>query len=464
MEESRYQEKMKVHVDDWRIPYIGRIVTEEFEQKFRYKDEIIGSSRFVGIHKFEWEGHPDRVKENHFDESNYRHFLSVELFDSGAMKGRVKAIEVHYRNYWHTTSNWQDHGEGGVYEVDVNYENEIDEYCKLLDICTKSCSREEAVEIFRTVVANSNEFDIVDGNLKGPHSLSISVGQMANFITIARSFLEVFFFGALMDDPKDRGLLSEYELNLRDPASDAFKRFLDRIDIKVFYQGMNLDKLKQDFLERMYQQGGMLLSFLGVSQRVYTATMMSMVEERVDSPARKIRLGGRREYFGHKVAYSGNNPVAIIPDGSLCFFNRKRICVGYVTRENKVFKYHWSGYQLLGGLASDGMVYNVKGECLERGWSISANGILCGERRIMHFEDRIEVGCDQFGRNSYKYVGYAMECKYERKDESSSAKCEKYVWAKEEWDMRWIGLAFWGHLDDESLLAQNMVMVELPIR
>lgn len=449
MEERRYQEKMKVQVNDWRIPYIGRIVTEEFEKKFRYKDEIIASSRFVGIHKFEWDGHLDYVKENHFDESNYRHFLSVELFDFGAMKGRVKAIEVHYRKYWHTTSNWQDHGEEGVEEVDVNYENEIEGYCKLLDICTKSCSRDEAVDLFRTVVATSEEFDIVNGDLRCRMG-GISVGCMANFIVLARSFLEVFFFGTLMEDIKDEygAMLSQDQLRVADSCHDFFMHFIDRIDIRAFYDGMDLEKLKQEFVLRMHRQGVVLQRFLGINHRVYVEMIKSMMEDRIDSSERTfLKWGGCRECWGLE-----SRPSACIPDNSLCFFNRKRKCVGYVTNENKAFKYEFGRYVLVGEMASDGQVYNSNGVCFGCGWHISANGLICNNVWLRHFEDRVEVSSGKYYHHGdYEYVGYVMVCKYETEGVPSSVRCEKYDWHEEGEDMRWIGLALLGYLDDKKL-------------
>lgn len=42
-----------------------------------------------------------------------------------------------------------------------------------------------------------------------------------------------------------------------------------------------------------------------------------------------------------------------------------------------------------------------------------------------------------------------MECKYAIEGDVNTAKCEKYVWEGTGWDMRWIGLAFFGYVDEE---------------
>ena len=129
----------ELRYNDWRIPYIGRLVTDEFEKNFNFEDEFLKRCRFIGIHKFQWDGYPDHVEENYYDDSNYRHFLLVELFDSGSMKGRIKTIEAHHRNYWHTDSDWHDHAKTEIREMCVSDAKEISAYCELLNVCTRSC-------------------------------------------------------------------------------------------------------------------------------------------------------------------------------------------------------------------------------------------------------------------------------------------------------------------------------------
>lgn len=446
--------------DDWRIPYIGSLPTAEFEKEFQYNDAFLKSNRFIGIHKFDWEDHPDYVDENHYDESNYRHFLLIRLFESGPMRGRIKSIEAHHRNYWHTDSDWHDHSKNEVRIVRGSDGKEIAEYRKLLDVCTKSCARDEADEFFKTIVSNSDEFNVLDGKLRGPHEFSISVENMANFITLARSFLEVFFLGDVMERQEDLAAAFLSERSSLDFLEKGFESFLDRMDIKGFYEGADLEKLKQEFLIRVYKRSACVQRFLGASGRVYGAMIKSMIEERIDSSSRKLKWRGQ-ECFpwerDSKVQGPARGPwlnePSGIPDGSLCFFNRKRSCVGYVTKDCRAFKLACKGDNVsIGGLAFDGMVYNSKGECIGRGKDMSAIELFCGNVSLRHHDDLIEVGEQRKCRNyvsscNHKYVGYVRECKCD----SCSARCEKYVWNNVGCDMRWIGLAMFGYVDEELI-------------
>lgn len=433
---------IEMQYDDWRIPYIGRFVTDEYKKKFCYEDEYLKSCRYIGIYKFQWDGHPDHVDDGCFDDSNYRHYLCVELFDAGPMRGRVKMIEARHRNFWHTTSNWQDHSESEIFEVCGPNEEEIAEYCKLLDLCTRSCAQDEAEALLREVVANSDEYEFLDNNLQCLHSkLTISVVEMTRIITLARSFLEVFFFGTVMEE-----LL---EKQGKDWRSDAVESFLSRLDILDFYKGMDLEKLKQEFLMRMCKQGRIVQKFLGVGEHVYVAMLKGTMEERMASPARTIKWGRQGERFLWKGEYGYRNSPLGIPNGSLCFFDRKRFCVGYVTKENTAFKLTRPKDNVsIGRLAPDGMVYNSKGECLGKGWEICANGLSISilEMSLVHRSDFIEV---RKWHEHSNYVGYVMECKYAIEGDVNTAKCEKYVWEGTGWDMRWIGLAFFGYVDEE---------------
>lgn len=121
----------------WAIPFLGRRLNSACKDKF--KDADTKGFRI----ELPWEGQIEYVSHNVYDDSTYVHELVVAVNSDGPAAGRIKSVHAHHWEYWHTSSNWQDHSESHTYEKREPNEKEVEQYKELLDGWTEGGSLEQ---------------------------------------------------------------------------------------------------------------------------------------------------------------------------------------------------------------------------------------------------------------------------------------------------------------------------------
>lgn len=147
-EDSEAVKKIRrLEAEPWKIKYFGRRLNAVCKERFNIAD---------GSHGFRielpWEGQEKYVKyANGYDDSTYEHELVVTVYSDGPAKGRIKWIEAHHWDHWHTTSDWHDHSACSTHDVRPSNEKEIRLYEELLDEWTEGGSREQIVALIETL-------------------------------------------------------------------------------------------------------------------------------------------------------------------------------------------------------------------------------------------------------------------------------------------------------------------------
>lgn len=121
----------------WAIPFLGRRLNSACKAKF--KDVETRGFRL----ELPWEGQVKHESHNAYDDSTYTHELIVDVYSEGPAAGRIKSVQSPHWEYWHTTSNWQDHGESHTYDRREPNEDEIKRYKELLEGWTEGGSYDQ---------------------------------------------------------------------------------------------------------------------------------------------------------------------------------------------------------------------------------------------------------------------------------------------------------------------------------
>ena len=315
--------------DDWRLPYIGRPVNDTFKKSFSWVRD------FVMKKEFAWDDAPDCTTTNIYDSEWCVHYLQVDLYDDGPLKGCIKSIGAYHTKYWHTDSNWHDHAESRNWQVREANRSEISEYCKELNRCTIDNSKEIAFRLFQNAVAYSfgNECQLVFDHFSKDWYLKTKEYDVV-LSDVAKCVNPCFVFVDFLISRVARSIF-----NFRSNAG----AFLDRISVAEFYRafGMSGDVMKNAFIGRLKKDKALYLEFVGLSEKVWLAMMSARFDEIVSSRERVVGVemgiysgGGIHKYYN--VGYKSIFAVSI-PKGSLCYFNSKGSCVSFVSPNNEVY-------------------------------------------------------------------------------------------------------------------------------
>ena len=128
----------------WAIPFLGRRLSSVCKSQFKEADTK-GFSK-----ELPWEGQVKYESHNAYDDSTYVHELVVAVYSEGPAAGRIKSVRAHHWEYWHTSSNWQDHSESHTWEKREPNEKEIEQY------------KESVAAAVRSKVAKRRDFEKVN--------------------------------------------------------------------------------------------------------------------------------------------------------------------------------------------------------------------------------------------------------------------------------------------------------------
>jgi len=134
---------------EWCLPYLGRRIKHDAHHTVQY----VGSGTYRK--DFPWEGVSAYKQLNAFDSESNEHYLAFkgcpmagEASRTADNGDRIVSVVAHHVHTWETTSNWQDHHEAHSRSVREPTEEEIVQYCRLLDECTIS---DNEVRILKTL-------------------------------------------------------------------------------------------------------------------------------------------------------------------------------------------------------------------------------------------------------------------------------------------------------------------------
>ena len=318
--------------DDWRIPFIGRRVKENFWEKFQKQDDLLKDDpcAYLCLEK-------TGEALNRHDSEYHLHSLKVYLERENKGDGFVikSLLGCHY-TLFSTDSNWRDmHERHQTYYVSPD---DIEKYIEILDPCTEEIYDETwhdfILGLFLLVKSTDNRFANcpIEKNSYGYFIFAgIHSAQMAKLLSYSRLFLEPFFAPHYARSLSlFSGLICEHDI-------EAISALLGRIDLNCFLGGAKeLTACKSRAFSRMMDR-------LPIACDLFKMTPQSMVaylEMRYDE-----RISRGKHDFSEKAiigkltkeSFASQIDARNIPLELLFYFTLDLKLKGFVTPDGSAF-------------------------------------------------------------------------------------------------------------------------------
>ena len=351
--------------DDWRIPFIGRRVKENFWEKFQKQGDLLKDDLCAYLCLEETQ------EDLNWADSEYRlHSLKVYFEKEKMGDGFVikSLLGCHYTCF-STTSNWQDHHERReTYYVSPE---DFEKYIEILDPCTEEIYYETWHDfifgLFLLVKSTDKRFANCPIE-KNSHGYFIFAGihsaQMAKLLSYSRLFLEPFFaphYARLI--PLFSGLICEYNI-------DAISALLGRIDLNSFVGGTkDLTACKNRAFSRMMDRLPIACDLFEMAPKSMAAYLEMRYGERTSREKHDLNekaIIGKltKEHFANQI------DARNIPLESLFYFTLDLNLKGFVTPDGSAFliSSRWpflpDSAKPIGKTLSDGTVIDSAGRAL----------------------------------------------------------------------------------------------------
>lgn len=405
--------------DDWRAPYIGRAPSgkfwDYFEKVFDKENNVI-----AGEHVFSTE----RDEPNEYDVTITTHSLTV--YFSAAKEGvkpstdgLITKIVGCVHEHFHTTSNWQDHAETKDHDFFVSDEKSINEYKKILDLCTITIGDDYVFNLFLHIKkANAKYFDEPIYMLNnGWMFKSVTSHELVTILLYARSYLEFFFAIRYLAEMKvfvdvlhsdvlhSEGRQLEYFLRppcmtpspgkiplpkaWRDTSFpqlethlNTISELLGYISLSCFYEGYDeYPIIKQMALNRLMRQSGIARYIFDMPDPVVGCGIHAMMEVKLSKGKHDYRRAfTEEEKKDYWLDVSGLFPqdgdgyvdANIVPKDSWFFFSDVMDFLGYATIDGFVYSNKRVAYtgcrqrdhELIGKMRDDGSIEDSAGHLI----------------------------------------------------------------------------------------------------
>ena len=453
--------------DDWRAPYIGRAPGDKF---WDYFEKVLDKENNViaGKHIFSTQTY----EPNEYDVTTTTHSLTVyfSVAKEGikpSTNGLITKIVGYIHTHFHTTSNWQDHAETKDSDFFVSDEKSINEYKKILNLCTITIGDDYVFNLFqhiKKVNAKYSDEPIYMLN-NGWMFRSVTSHELVTILLYARSYLEFFFAIRFLAEMKvfaevlhsdvlhSRSQL-EYILRPSSPCMtlspdkiplprawqdtsfpqlethlNTISEILGYISLSCFYEGYdeyNYPIIKQMALNRLMRQSGIARYIFDMPDPVVGCGIHAMMEVKLSKGKHDYRRAfieeAKRDYW---LDVSGLFPqdedgcvdANSIPKDSWFFFSDVMNFLGYSTTDGFVYSNKRIAYtgcrqrdhELMGKMRDDGSIEDSTGKLI---CAIDDNvGVQCFNYSNLH-KKRYCLWVDEMGhvlggsdKREIKYLG-----------------------------------------------------------
>jgi len=404
--------------DKWFSPYIGLCVNERFDSLFQN-----------GVREMPWVRHGRFESTNCYDEAENVHNLYVDICHEGPFRGFIENVRTCHHHYFKTTSNAQDHAESYDFEVRSPNQREIVEYCSLLNSISniqedpKEIKYDDDVyerlkwlgfKVFQAVVSKEHEFHITRNEyehakynyvLEGPRC-RIYASSVVPWLFPLYKDPSLFFSDC---SARSWGL----SLHGRYENEDDIRWLVHHLDVASYYQylGVEPECRKVQLENELLGTFNSINELVGLNSAEINKRVQRFSCELFLDPVRNYSLLRREAYEELTTGLSVGGPSFEMPIGSICFFDERRKCVGYVDESGRCFLAPRFD-NAVGWIDDNGSVYNSANERVAEQF---------GQDRWWHTCDRSSKGRSyRFGKecsvfigksvNGAAYTGYCRKC------------------------------------------------------
>ena len=256
----------------WAIPFLGRRLNSICKSQFKEAD-----TKGFSI-ELPWEGQVKYESHNAYDDSTYVHELVVAVYSEGPAAGRIKSVRAHHWEYWHTSSNWQDHSESHTWEKREPNEKEIEQYKELLEGWTEGGCSEQILSLtdalisivrvqggkIRVNIGDHKEYNhpdykaisisISQEGLPNPVNIVINLDHLIEALDYSRIYVEAMHS---IEDRRQLGICKDESWTLQ-----YCLNFFDIFKTKELYQ--NIDLSLNAWLYKLYCSCSYYRDFMNV--------------------------------------------------------------------------------------------------------------------------------------------------------------------------------------------------------
>lgn len=412
----------ELKIDDWRIPYIGRPVSEAFWQQFANGEQPKSAEE---VHEqYVYNLSYEREEENFYDTDQNWYELVIRLTWAGRGVCRITEIIPIHRNVWSTTSDGNDMHRRKTSQSLFLREADLGRCVEVLNACTEDDLEQLTFNLAWFSARKNPGGRIVrekDGWRVAFDNARHLTASLRTVIRAAYSFPEIFIF------PK----YASETLSSSIGYIDSF--FLGYIDIESFYAGFDYELLVRRMIARMVKSMDVVSEVTQQSDKIAKALVRARMEEAVESRPEFTESFGRDTYI--KVESLPYEMLRSIPAGSLCYFDVMGEFAGYVTPEYLAFRP--GEKDSAASLLEDMTVVTAKGESIGL---LLDRGFACLNQCLYQYE----LWHDDDGRIFYEdeFVGFARVCELGC---NGILKLVRYVAPTgDNIDSRWMGLPVLG--------------------